>query len=163
MPFPYAPDLVPARGQDEIGEPERDISRLRGQGLGRAFFPAAVQPLVAEVREDKAARHRVVRSAAVLVHPGPGVVRHREQVTAVAVRTLADDGDPAAFLWPRLLPPHPVALDDGERQADLLARHVGTGDRGGPFAIRCRFCSHSHTDIMPDSGLDITRHMTTRS
>src|SRR6185437_16449381 len=92
-----------------------------------------------------------------------GVVRHREQVTADAVRALADDRDPPAFLRPGFLPPHPVALDDGECQADLLARHVGSGDGGGPFAIRCRFCSHSHTDIMPDSGLDITRHMTTRS
>src|SRR5207302_8039337 len=77
------------------------------------------------------------------------------------VRPLAHDGYPPALLRPRLLPPHPGVVDDRERQADLLARHVGTVDGGAPFAVDVRFCSHSHTDIMPDSATEITRHSAT--
>src|SRR4029077_14777784 len=67
----------------------------------------------------------------------------------------------AALLRPRLLPPHPRGVDDREREADLLARHVGAVDGGSPFAVDVRFCSHSHTDIMPDSATEISRHSAT--
>src|SRR6266851_2793304 len=120
--------------------------------------PAPVQPLVVEVREDEPVRQRQVRFAAVLVHPGPGVPRRREQVPADPVRPPADDRQPPALLGPRLLPPHPGGVDGREGQADLLARHVGAVDGGGPFAVDVRLCSRSHTDIMPDSATEITRH-----
>src|SRR3984893_15610500 len=101
---------------------------------------------------------RGLRLPAVLVHPRPGVPRRGEQVTLDPVRPLTHDGYPAALLRPRLLPPHPGGVDDRERQADLLARHVGSVDGGTPFAVDVRFCSHSHTDIMPDTGTESTGH-----
>ena len=132
--------------------------RRRGRGLRGPGRSAPVQPLVGEVSEDEPVRQRQVRLPAILVHPGPGIPWHREQITLGpgAVRPLAHHGYPAALLRPRLLPPHPGGVDDRERQADLLTRHVGTVDRGGPFAIDVRLRSHSHTDIMPDPGTEST-------
>src|SRR6204780_3597775 len=71
---------------------------------------------------------------------------------ANAVRALADDGHPAAFRGPRLLPPHPGLVDAGEGQAYLLTCDVSDVDRRGPFAVGCRYCRHLPTDTMPDSG-----------
>ena len=152
VPLPDAPHLVGAGGEHEVGEPVG--GRLAGRRRQRlrlfpcpARRPAAIQPLVGEVREQEAIGQRQVGAAAVLMHPRPGVPGHREQVTADAVRSLADHGHPPALGRPGLLPPHLHAGDDREREADPLARDVGALDGGGPFPVDVRFCNHLPTDI----------------
>ena len=101
-------------------------SGVSGGRLGRprAGPGQPVKALVGEVREDEVEpagligrRHRQVRPAAVLVHPGAGVPRGGQQLARLVVGAgRGHDRHPPALGRAALLPPHLVAREGRERR-----------------------------------------------
>ena len=155
--LPHAPDLPAVGGQGQVGEPEPGPVRRQRRRFGRASAPVPAQPvkaLVGEVREDEIEpaglvrrRHRQVRPAAVLVHPGAGVPRGGQQLARLVGGTgRGHDRDPPALGRAALLPPHLLAREGREPDLGRSPRHVGGADRRLPGSIGSDL-SHGLPDI----------------
>jgi hypothetical protein len=113
------------------------LGRDRGEGhRRRGALVEAVEPLVAELREDEGAgiRHGP-GAAAVLVHAGAGVPGLRQHVDRCAVRPGPPHGEPSALVGPLLEPPHLVADPGPAGDRMPLARELPRGDRRDPGSV----------------------------